>query len=380
MRFRLTVAAAMLLSLRAVCAQTTMRILALETSCDETAVAVVDDGQHVRSSIIASQIELHAPYGGVVPEVACRAHAEWLAPMIPKAMADAGATWSSIDAIAVTSRPGLIGALLVGLSAGKALAWANDKPLVAVDHIAGHIHAPRMAHEDIPWPHLALVVSGGHTEVYLCPDEFETKVVAATADDAAGECFDKVAALLGLGYPGGPSIERTAKAGNPKAFHFSRGRPGEEGLALSFSGLKTALLYHLRDHGVASKAGRPRLSKGHQGRGMESVEEGGVALPSAQWIADTAASFQEAAVDMLVRVAMSSADATGVRAVTLTGGVACNTRLREKLLAAGDDLGVQVFLTPKHLCTDNAAMIAGAAYPFARDGRFDGLDVEAVPN
>lgn len=352
--------------------------MAIETSCDETAVAVVEDGHRVLSSLIASQINLHAPYGGIVPEVACRAHAEWLAPMIPEALAKAGVSWDGIDVIAATAKPGLIGALLVGLSAGKSLAWATSKPFVAVDHIVGHIHAPRMANPDIPWPHLALVVSGGHTEVYRCDSPFETSVVAATSDDAAGECFDKVAALLGLGYPGGPAIEIAGKGGNPRAFHFSRGKPGEEGLSLSFSGLKTALLYHLRDHGYAGQAGRPRLFKtsGEQGKNDRTAGP----LPPPEWIADTAASFQEAAVDMLIRAGLAACEATGVSAITLTGGVACNARLREKLSEAGARAGVSVYLTPRQLCTDNAAMIAGAAHPFAAAGRFDELSVEAVPN
>lgn len=352
-----------------------MRILGIETSCDETAVAVVEDGTRVLSSLIASQVPLHEPYGGVVPEVACRAHAEWLRPMVPEALRAASVDWNDIDVVAATARPGLIGALLVGLTAGKALAWANNKPFVAVDHIEGHLHAPRMGGVEIPWPHLALVVSGGHTEIYECASAVSRRLVAATADDAAGECFDKVSALLGLGYPGGPAIEQAALRGDRKAFHFSRGKSGEDGMGLSFSGLKTALLHHLRTHGVESRAGRPRLGK-QAGNRPESDAK----LPGQRWIDDTAASFQEAAVDMLVRAALAGTERTGIRVLTLTGGVACNRRLGEKLSESGRAAGVTVHVCDRSLCTDNAAMIAGAAFGYASRGLFDGLETEAIPN
>ncbi len=347
-----------------------MRILAIETSCDETAVAVVEDGVNVLTSLIGSQIELHAPYGGVVPEVACRAHAEWLPPLIQQALEQAGCPGGrGLDAIAATSQPGLIGALLVGLTAGKALAWSLDLPFLAVDHINGHIHAPRMVHSDLPWPQLALVVSGGHTEVYRCDSPLHREVVSATTDDAAGECFDKAAALLGLGYPGGPAIERAAKAGNRKAIRFPRGQ------GLSFSGLKTAVLHELRRSGYMPQGGRPRLARGN---GQGQTQD--VRLPTPAEVSDFAASFQEAVVDMLVKSASDAVAQTGIDCVTLTGGVACNGRLRERLMEEGAKVGYRVAIAPKELCTDNAAMIAGAAYALMAAGLQSSLTVEAVPN
>lgn len=344
-----------------------MLILGIESSCDETAVALVRDGREIVLSHVASQIDLHAPYGGIVPEVACRAHAEWLVPLIQNALKDADCELADVDVIAATSQPGLIGALLVGLSAGKALAWALDKPFVAVDHIDGHIHATRMEHPEMLFPHLSLVVSGGHTEVYRSPDSCTKELITSTMDDAAGECFDKVAALLGLPYPGGPQIQKLAEQGDPTAVDFPRGKPGDDGMALSFSGLKTAVLYHLKREGFAQKAGRPRL------------EFTGKQAPQGV-LADVAASFQECAVDMLIRVALAASKSTGIKHLGLTGGVACNSRLREKLAQACAQHGVTLYACPPKLCTDNAAFIAGAAHAFAQAGRFSPLDTEAVPN
>jgi len=344
-----------------------MLILGIESSCDETAVAIVQDGQDVVLNLVSSQIDLHAPYGGIVPEVACRAHAEWLIPLLKEASAHSLIKLEHIDVIAATSQPGLIGALLVGLSAGKALAWALNKPFIAVDHIDGHIHATRMTHPEIPFPHLSLVVSGGHTEIYLSPNACEKQLITSTADDAAGECFDKVAALLGLAYPGGPQIQNLAEKGDPEAIDFPKGKPGEDGLALSFSGLKTAVLYHLKREGFAQKAGRPRLEY----TGGEAPE---------QVLADVAASFQEAACDMLVRCALNAAKHTGVKHIGLTGGVACNSRLREKLRDAGKAAGLSIYACSRELCTDNAAFIAGSAHAFAKAGKFSDLGVEAIPN
>ncbi|MCA8940222.1 MAG: tRNA (adenosine(37)-N6)-threonylcarbamoyltransferase complex transferase subunit TsaD, partial [Planctomycetes bacterium] len=257
-----------------------MLVLGIESSCDESAVALVRDGREIVTSLVATQIELHKPYGGIVPEVACRAHAEWLTPLVVEALDKAGVKLDDLDLIAATARPGLIGALLVGLTAGKTLAMATGKPFVGVDHIDGHIHAVRMANPEMPFPHLSLVVSGGHTELYLSPSAIEKQLVSATSDDAAGECFDKVSALLGLGYPGGPAIEAAAKGGNSQAIDFPRGKAGDDGMGMSFSGLKTAVLYHMQRQGYRVLAGRPRLEK--------PAEEGSSPTP----IADVAASFQ----------------------------------------------------------------------------------------
>jgi N6-L-threonylcarbamoyladenine synthase len=368
-----------------------MLILGIESSCDETAVALVRDGHEVVHSLVASQIALHAPYGGVVPEVACRAHAETLIPLLRQLEAESRIPFTAIDAVAATSQPGLIGALLIGLTAGKTLAWALDKPFIAVDHIDGHIHAPRMdplsRGHPIPFPHVSLVVSGGHTEAYLCPSGTEKQRITATADDAAGECFDKVAALLGLGYPGGPAIERAALPGNPRAVSFPRGAPGSDGLAVSFSGLKTAVLQHLQKGGYSTKAGRPRLARtspaGHIARTGSAARSEPPAPPApltGPALADIAASFQQAALDMLVRVGLAVAEHAQTDHLTLTGGVAANTALRDALSRAGQARGISVHLCPKNLCGDNAAMIAAAAHPFATSGLYSPLTAEAVPN
>ncbi|MCK6439129.1 MAG: tRNA (adenosine(37)-N6)-threonylcarbamoyltransferase complex transferase subunit TsaD [Planctomycetes bacterium] len=351
-----------------------MIVLGIETSCDETAVALVRDGREIVASLVSSQIELHAPYGGVVPEVACRAHAEWLLPLLEKLCAESGVALKDVDVIAATARPGLIGALLVGLTTGKTLALALDKPFVGVDHIDGHVHAPRMAHPDMEFPHLSLVVSGGHTEIYRSDSFTHKELIASTADDAAGECFDKVAALLGLGYPGGPRIEKAARGGNPAVIDFPRGSAGADGMAISFSGLKTAVLRFMQARNYTVKAGRPRLER------EAMKEEITKTIPLPLPLADLAASFQEAAVDMLIRPTLKACERTGISCVGLTGGVAANQRLREKLTSEAKKRGIDIYAAPKDLCTDNAAFIAGAAHHFAREGRFDPLDLDAVPN
>lgn len=344
-----------------------MIVLGIETSCDETAVALVRDGREILSSVVASQIALHEPYGGIVPEIACRAHADWLLPLFDQALREAELTLDDVDVVAATARPGLIGALFVGLSAGKALAWSLGKPFVGVDHIEGHIHAVRMANPRMIFPHLTLVVSGGHTQIYRSDHACHKELVAGTSDDAAGECFDKVSALLGLGYPGGPRIEEAARRGDTQAIAFPRGKAGEDGLQLSFSGLKTSVLYHMQRCGYRIEAGRPKLELAAAGGPPVKVE-------------DIAASFQEAVVDMLLRVALATVSATGIRTLGLTGGVAANSRLREKLAAACTKAGIDLSICPKALCTDNAAFIAGVAGAYAAAWRFDSLDLEAIPN
>jgi N6-L-threonylcarbamoyladenine synthase len=302
-------------------------ILALETSCDDTCAAVVGDDGEVHSNVVASQGLLHARYGGVVPEIASRRHLELVDAVTADAIERAGATLDEVGSVAVTRGPGLIGALLVGLSSAKALAAARRLPLTAVDHLHGHVVASTLGPEPIEPPYLCLVASGGHTFLARVDEPATYEVLGQTLDDAAGEAFDKGARLLGLGYPGGPEIDRLARAGDPKAFDFPRAAPGE--LDFSFSGLKTALLYTIRDLGDAAAERRP----------------------------DLAASYQRAIVDALVARTRAALERQGLPRLAIGGGVAANSELREAVAA----LGVPTWVPPMDLCTDNAAMIAGAA-------------------
>lgn len=329
-----------------------MNILAIETSCDETAAAIVEDGHRVHSDPVATQIDVHARYGGVVPELASRNHVVDIVPVVRQALADAGMGWGDVDAIAVTRGPGLVGALLVGLQVAKALAFAHDKPLLPVHHLAGHLHAvflhrPGEARPVGPaWPHVALAVSGGHTAVYRVDDPETVFQVGNTRDDAAGEAFDKVSRMLGLGYPGGPIVERLARGGDPEAIPFTMPRfkkgAGATRYDFSFSGLKTAVLTWIKDHGADGR------------------------LPEGQARADLLASFQRAAVDQLVDRTLDAARDAGVRDVVLSGGVACNGVLRERAAEALAAEGIALHVPRPRWCTDNAAMIAGAAYAAAR--------------
>jgi N6-L-threonylcarbamoyladenine synthase len=332
-------------------------ILAIETSCDETAAAVVADGRDVRSNVVASQIDLHAKYGGVVPEIASRAHIEWLDGVVAEALDDAAIKPNDLDAIAVTNRPGLVGALLIGVTAAKTLAWAWNKPLVAVDHIQAHAYSAAMALEHDPFPAVVLVVSGGHTSLYHVRTPIEMERLGCTTDDAAGEAFDKVATILGLGYPGGPVIDRTAAKGDPRAIDFPRTMLGKDSLDFSFSGIKTAVLYHVNGPGKTSG-------------GLEKLSDGE--------IADIAASFQAAVVDVLVRKTLMAVRRTGVRTVLAGGGVAANSHLRDRLGAGCAEAGAAVHLAPFALCTDNAAMIGGLAYHRLTNGHTVELDLPAM--
>lgn len=322
-----------------------MLILSIETSCDETSVALVRDGREVLSNIIASQIAKHSETGGVVPEVAAREHMKVIMPVLREAMKEAKVTWEDIDAIAVTKEPGLIGSLIVGRITAAVLAFAKDKPLLEVNHIHGHIYAPWLLAEGEPalalplpeYPIIVLTVSGGHNELVLMEGPGQFKLLAETVDDAAGEAYDKVARLLGLGYPGGPAIEERAKMGNPKVFKFPIALP--RGKNFSFSGLKTAVLYHLKEN-------EDRLN-------------------DASFVNNTAAGFQEAIVDALVSKLMQAVRTQKVKEVHLTGGVSANRFLRRRIEEA---LGVlsdpPLFRVPKRMsyCTDNAAMIGAAAF------------------
>jgi len=307
--------------------------------------------------VVASQIDLHERFGGVVPEIASRAHVRQILPVIDEALRRAGVGLGDLEMVAVATRPGLVGALVVGLSAAKALALALDVPLVAVDHLEGHLYACQLAYPDREvYPCLGLVVSGGHTSLYACQAPIEAEILGGTIDDAAGEAFDKVASLLGLGYPGGPEIERAARGGNPSAYTFPRSYLHDERLAFSFSGLKTAVLYALR--------------------GQDARATGGPPPPAV--VADVAASFQEAVVDVLVGKARQALERSGMPRLCIGGGVAANGRFRERVGAMTDALGVELFVPPLSLCTDNAAM-AGIALPKLAAGQVVELDLDVTP-
>lgn len=331
-------------------------ILGIETSCDETAAAVVENGHVVRSNVVHSQITLHARWRGVVPEVASRSHTERILPIVEQALTDAGVTPAELTAIAVTHRPGMVGCLLVGLAAAKALAWRFGLPLLGVDHVQAHVHTGLLADPDMPLPALALVASGGHTAMYLLTAPGETERLGTTRDDAAGEALDKGASLLGLPYPGGPSIERAAKTGDRRACDLPRTLLGPDSLDFSFSGLKTALLYTLRPQGAPEPAGPP----------------------TGQQLADLAASYQEALVDVLIQKLRRAAARHPVQSLCIGGGVARNLRLRERL-AADDQLGaLRLVLPDMSLCADNGAMIASLGAVALRQGRVSPLDLDAV--
>jgi N6-L-threonylcarbamoyladenine synthase len=333
-----------------------MRILGIETSCDETAAAVVADGTRILSSIVASQEHLHAKYGGVVPEIACRAHVEAVVPTIDQALERADLHLADLDAIAVTTRPGLIGALLIGLSAAKTLSWLADRPLVAVNHIEAHLYAPALE-APLGYPLVGLVASGGHTAILHATSPIDIEVLGTTTDDAAGEAFDKAAAILGLPYPGGPAIDRAAADGDPTAIAFPRTMLERESLDFSFSGIKTAVLYHCRGQNARGSEGKP---------------------PAAAEVPDIAASFQEAVVDVLVAKAIRAALSRDVATLVAGGGVACNSRLRTRLADEASRVGLTLRFAPKALCTDNAAMVAGLAEHLLRAGRAAEPDVTAV--
>lgn len=357
-----------------------MLILGIETSCDDTAVSLVEDGMRIRSGARSSQEKLHAKYGGIVPEVACRVHYETLLPLIDHAVKEAGCTLKDVDAIAVTNQPGLVGSLYIGLSTAKALAWALTKPIVAVDHIEAHIYAAHMADPELDYPHVSVVVSGGHTDIFYTEGPLEHSLITRTLDDAAGECFDKVAALLGLGYPGGPAVQMTSLGGNADAVDFPRGDAGPDGLQLSFSGLKTAVLNDMRKRGFVIEAQR------NSGRLLTTPE---TPVPKSETrtlsvrmpLADIAASFQEAAVDILVRATLSATRRAHCKSVVLAGGVAANKRLREKMAAACKaQKNTRFSAAPIQLCTDNAEMVAGLGFHKVVTGQYANLDLDVLPN
>ena len=328
-------------------------ILAIESSCDETASAVVKNGREVLSNVISSQIALHTLYGGVVPEIASRKHIEKINEVIQEALDQAGVKLSEIDAIGVTYGPGLVGALLVGVAEAKAVSYAAGIPLVGVHHIEGHISANYIACKELEPPFICLVVSGGHTHLVVVRDYGKYEIIGKTRDDAAGEAFDKVARAIGLGYPGGPKIDRLAKEGNPDAIHFPRAKVEDAPYDFSFSGVKSAVLNYLN---------------GCHMKGEPVVE------------ADVAASFQKAVCDVLVEHAVQAVKDYGIPKLALAGGVASNSALREAMKAACEKEGVSFYYPSPILCTDNAAMIGAAAYYEYINGVRSGLDLNAVPN
>jgi N6-L-threonylcarbamoyladenine synthase len=334
-----------------------MFFLALETSCDETAAAVFSEELAILSDVVASQTELHSPFGGVVPEVAARAHLERLLPVIDEALEQAGVRLDQIGCIAVHHTPGLVGALLVGVSAAKMLSVALGVPLIGVNHVESHIYACRLAAGRNIFPCVGLVVSGGHTTLYHCPTSLRFEMLGATLDDAAGEAFDKVASLLGLGFPGGPAVEREAATGDPAAFKLPRSFLREERLDFSFSGLKTAVLYSITGQDAASPI-RPLSPKMR---------------------ADLAASFQQAVVDVLVEKSRQALRKTGLTRLAVGGGVAANQALRHALQRMATEEKAELHIPPLSLCTDNAAMAAQAVEKW-RAGLFAPLDLDATPN
>lgn len=327
-------------------------ILAIETSCDETAAAVVRNGREVLSNVIYSQIDLHTLYGGVVPEIASRKHIEKINQVMARALQEADRELSDLDAIAVTYGPGLVGPLLVGVSAAKAVSFASGLPLIGVHHIEGHISANYIEHKDLEPPFVCLVASGGHSHLVVVKDYGKYEVLGRTRDDAAGEAFDKVARAIGLGYPGGPKIDKVAREGNPDAIAFPRAKVGDSDYDFSFSGLKSAVLNYLN-----------------------SCEMKGIPICQA----DVAASFQKAVVDVLTEHSMAAVERCGLRKFAIAGGVASNSALRQALEKACEEREIDFYRPTPLLCTDNAAMIGAAAYYEYVQGVRHGLDLNAVP-
>jgi len=327
-------------------------VLGIESSCDETAAAVLAGGRRVLSSVVASQDEVHAPYGGVVPELASRRHIEVVVPVVERALADAGVRLGDLDGIAVTHGPGLVGSLLVGCSMAKALAWVRRLPLIGVNHLEGHIFAAFLTDDPPAYPFLALVVSGGHTALYHAPAPLTYALVGQTRDDAAGEAFDKVAKLLGLGFPGGPLIQRVAERGDPAAVPLPQARMSDGTADFSFSGIKTAVSLHLKRHGPLSSGA----------------------------VADVAASFQAAVVRALVRRTVGAALRLGVPRIVLTGGVAANAPLRAALTAEAFAHDLRLHIPPPRFCTDNAAMITAAGAARLAAGERADMTLNAVPD
>jgi len=339
-----------------------MLVLGIESSCDDTASAVVEDGRTILSSVVASQDSIHSRYGGVVPELASRRHIEAIIPVVEEALREAGLTLETIDGIAVTRGPGLVGSILIGLSFAKAIAYAKKIPLTAINHVPAHPYAAFLSEKggngggfEPVFPAVALVVSGGHTSLLRMDGFLEYEVIGRTLDDAAGEAFDKSAKILGLGYPGGTAIDRLAKEGRKDAVRFTRPYLAKDSLDFSFSGIKTAVFRHVN----ALK---------EEGRLDEKA------------VKDVSASFQEAVVDVLVKKALRALDLCDTPNLILAGGVACNSRLRERIIETGTERGLNVAIPKRELCSDNAAFVAGMGYWQLKKGMTEGLELNAIPS
>lgn len=330
-----------------------IKILAIESSCDETAASVVINGRNIISNVINSQIKIHTEYGGVVPEIASRKHMENIVNVVDEALKEADMTLNDLDAIAVTNGPGLVGALLVGVSFAKTLAWSINKPLIPVNHIEGHICANYPENKDLEPPFVILVISGGHTYLAICSEYGKYEIVGQTRDDAAGEAFDKVARAIGLGYPGGPKVDKLSKSGNPDAFDFPIAHIADAPFDFSYSGVKSAVLNQLN-----------------------TAKMNGVEINSA----DVAASFQKAIIGSTVPKAIALCKEKNINKLAIAGGVASNSALRETLQSACDKEGIQFCSPSPVMCTDNAAMIGAAAYYKYLNNEFSGLDLNAIPN
>lgn len=335
-----------------------MNILGIETSCDETAASVVKDGRYILSNVVSSSLKLHKRYGGVVPEIATRFHTEVIDVVIKKALKEANLGFKKLDAISVTKGPGLVGALLVGISCAKAISFSLKLPLVPVDHLKAHIYSAIMNEKIIKFPLIALIISGGHTRLVLNHDFDRIEVLGQTQDDAVGEAFDKVAKILDLGYPGGPIIDRFARKGNPNKIRFPRTKFSDS-LDFSFSGIKTAVLYYVRD-----------LSPEPRAQSLKIREQ----------VCDIVASFQEAIVDMILDNTFRALEKNRIKILAVGGGVSANSRLRERLTDESCYRGIRVYFPEAKLCMDNAAMVAGLGYQLFRMGQICGLDVSAEPN
>lgn len=355
-----------------------MRILGIESSCDETAAAVVADGESVLSTVVASQLDTHGKYGGVVPEIASREHLRAIVPTVRLALEQSGSSWADLAAIAVTQGPGLIGSLLVGVTYAKSLCFARGTPLIGVNHIEGHIHAvvleAKRASSPVELPALALVVSGGHTHLFEVSEDFGYRLLGKTRDDAAGEAFDKVAKLLGFGYPGGPVVDRLARYGNPRAIRFTLAKMKGNTLDFSFSGLKTAVLRWTQSRDMTAEIEVRR-----------EAQRSTLILSDEQWLAvtpketlDLLASFQATVIEELLRRAVRAAEEIGAQSVIVAGGVACNSGLRAAAAAAR--MGIPVRFPSPGLSTDNAAMIAAAAFVKYERGEFADFTLAAHPN
>lgn len=375
-----------------------MLILGIETTCDETAAAVVEDGNKILSNIVASQEELHVEFGGVVPEIACRAHLESIIRVIDSAVYTAKIDLDDIEAVAIANTPGLVGAILIGLTASKSLAWALDVPIIGVNHIYAHLYSINLCYEGVPYPLIGLIASGGHTSLFLMESKTEYSFLGGTLDDAAGEAFDKVAKILGLGYPGGPKIDKAARDGDKDSIKFPRSYLAKDSFDFSFSGLKTAVLYHYY--------GTSQLRNVKCGMQNGKTCDLGSKIYTPKEIANIAASFQEAVVDVLIdktilaykkhcQLPMADGQSPPLtpilkreeevrishpNGIAIGGGVARNSRLRSRLQEATDNMDIPLYYPSADLCTDNAAMIAGLAYhKFKRNDLAD-LSLEAIPN